>query len=59
MGKYTERCPSCGKDNGHLMGSGTNFTLYYSCFSCGHDFIVDGSKYINEKKRVKKYATQK
>jgi len=49
MSNFEETCPSCNntKDN-YFMGSGANFTLYYSCINCGHSFIVDGSIYAQE-----------
>ena len=49
MQHFEETCPSCNntKDN-YFMGSGENFTLYYSCYYCGHSFVVDGSIYVKD-----------
>lgn len=52
MSQYTEICPSCTKEEGHLMGTGPDFALYYNCYSCGHHFIVDGTQYINENNEI-------
>jgi len=52
MSKYTEICPSCSADDGHLIGTGENFILYYSCDSCGHHFIIDATEYINEDEEI-------
>jgi ssDNA-binding Zn-finger/Zn-ribbon topoisomerase 1 len=48
MNKNTEICPSCGKNEGYLMGTGQNFILYYNCYSCGHNFLVDATEFIQD-----------
>ncbi len=55
MENFEEACPSCNntKDN-YLMGTGQGFTLYYSCNNCGHDFIIDGSKYLKDEIKEQK-----
>jgi DNA-directed RNA polymerase subunit RPC12/RpoP len=47
--KETEQCPNCSNINdNYFMGTGEGFALYYHCSYCGNDFIIDGSKYLNE-----------
>ncbi len=53
MAKYTEICPYCGADDGHLLGTGGNFILYYTCYECGANFAIDGTQFINDDEEVK------
>jgi len=55
MSKY--RCPSClNEKNNYMLGAGYNMTLYYSCGKCGHNFVVDVSKEINEADKSQQLA---
>ena len=45
-------CPICGNDDPFSMGFGeTDMTAYYSCTACGHDFMIDMNKMINDESK--------